>query len=1181
MLLTNHDSLPVDLPDEVIEAQENGELVIFAGAGVSMGSPSNLPNFYGLACKICDEYGIPFDESYKDKIDIFLGLLEDKYKFVHEKAQKIINDMNPKFNSLHNYIVSLFHNNKNLRIITTNYDDLLTKAAKTYYDKDIEEYFAPALPIGNDFSGIVYLHGNIDKNPERMVLTDCDFGKAYLTEGWARRFLQQVFQEFSVLFIGYSHEDMLMKYFSRGLVVKVRKRYALTWNERSANWSNLRIQSVDYPHGEFNKKHYYLYEALKYWSEMTRMDFFSTQRRIGEIVSIGPLADARSISTLEYLLTKNVHLRYFIQNASTLEWYKWARDKSYMDCIFKSESNEDEERISLFSDWFVKNLIVEFANFGFDTFIYYEHNMNPILYYDIHRFLNYTTNALDPMLIGKWINILRYISLKSNSQYFGMSQLLLKIRPDQDLSTCFILFDFLTTFVLQPQREYGLIKDNYSIRWKPILLGDSHTFNSFINKVENNPTLFCEKLCAIMTNNLILLYESLFSIGQTWDSISFHRSSIAGHEQDRYSEEFDPIIDLLRFCILSLLNTSPKLANYYIEIWSNSNVTLLRRFSIYAQADNIRKKPLLRLKWLIAKSLLFEYGLKKEIFYLIKKCFGRLNKVEQNSIASQFIEIFNQKKDKDEDLYELYNLFIWITRITSDCEIVKEKLDEIKSNYPEWIPREYPDLDFHMSTSVAEYKSPVSVEELLSKPPTDWLEFVINYKGGDTFEEPDRFGLLEYLAAACSRNPKWGITFLSLFAKVGFNDKDTISAFYQGLKDALIDEKLWGMLFDIIIENPGFAEPHYYLAWLMNEGMEDDNKKIPYNLLNKAEKVSDIIWDTEDNDDWSDLSISGALNHFGGKTALFWLYVLSDRRQVEKLSEIPKSYKDRFENIIHGESKKEIYGLMYLGSQLPFLLSIDRKWASEKILPIFDFSRNSNIAIYVWEGYLILCRFHPNFVQSILYLYQNAINNINCYRELWRKMLEHIAAIMLYCDQSNHEDNTIIELIKKLDKDEDKAIIIRNLEHGINRLDNKSKENLWQRWIKDYWLKRNINVPNYLGSKEKSAFIAFSLEFNLAFNEIPMLIKGYSELEIDNRFFYSLRKKKDIVDVHPNSLAQFLTLILKNSNVNIQPYYCRELNEIVLDLKKNKCRHEELRKLCVEIKKKGCDLEKGLEDYFN
>jgi hypothetical protein len=50
-----------------------------------------------------------------------------------------------------------------------------------------------------------------------IVLTDSDFGRAYLTEGWARRFLVDLFRHFTVLFVGYSHSDTVMHYLARAL----------------------------------------------------------------------------------------------------------------------------------------------------------------------------------------------------------------------------------------------------------------------------------------------------------------------------------------------------------------------------------------------------------------------------------------------------------------------------------------------------------------------------------------------------------------------------------------------------------------------------------------------------------------------------------------------------------------------------------------------------------------------------------------------------------------------------------------------------------------------------------------------------------------------------------------------------------------------------------------------------
>ena len=39
----------INFPNEIIDAVNEGRLVVFAGAGVSMGEPTMLPNFEDLA----------------------------------------------------------------------------------------------------------------------------------------------------------------------------------------------------------------------------------------------------------------------------------------------------------------------------------------------------------------------------------------------------------------------------------------------------------------------------------------------------------------------------------------------------------------------------------------------------------------------------------------------------------------------------------------------------------------------------------------------------------------------------------------------------------------------------------------------------------------------------------------------------------------------------------------------------------------------------------------------------------------------------------------------------------------------------------------------------------------------------------------------------------------------------
>ncbi|MCX6639147.1 MAG: SIR2 family protein [bacterium] len=200
----------IDFPRELIDAQAEKNLVIFAGAGVSMPHPSNYPNFRDLANKIAEgkstkrKMGEPFDQ--------FLGRLNDEGVKVHEITRDLLSDPNSNPNRLHSSILKLFPDTVNTRIVTTNFDTHFSKVI----DNKTKIYSAPALPLGNNFRGLVHLHGSVVDDIDHLILTDHDFGRAYLTEGWASRFLQEMYAKYTVLFIGYSHNDPIMNYLTRG-----------------------------------------------------------------------------------------------------------------------------------------------------------------------------------------------------------------------------------------------------------------------------------------------------------------------------------------------------------------------------------------------------------------------------------------------------------------------------------------------------------------------------------------------------------------------------------------------------------------------------------------------------------------------------------------------------------------------------------------------------------------------------------------------------------------------------------------------------------------------------------------------------------------------------------------------------------------------------------------------------
>jgi NAD-dependent SIR2 family protein deacetylase len=171
----------INVPEPLIEAQRNGALVVFAGAGVSMPPPSDYPNFEQLAEEIAA--GSALTREDHETLERFLGRLENRGVRVHRLARDRLTNPSSRPNRLHYDLLRLFDSESDVRLVTTNFDSHFTTAARELFDDEVSIFDAPALPLGDRFEGIVYLHGSVERDPEQLVLTDKDFGRAYLTEG--------------------------------------------------------------------------------------------------------------------------------------------------------------------------------------------------------------------------------------------------------------------------------------------------------------------------------------------------------------------------------------------------------------------------------------------------------------------------------------------------------------------------------------------------------------------------------------------------------------------------------------------------------------------------------------------------------------------------------------------------------------------------------------------------------------------------------------------------------------------------------------------------------------------------------------------------------------------------------------------------------------------------------------
>lgn len=300
-----------NIPDELLIAQEQGEVLFLCGAGVSM--PAGLPSFLKLACLVAADRGMPKDDPLRSRIEDALSGKCDTPPLdgVFEQLREAYGDaaveasvakmlrLKPKATiATHETILALSRDQHGRgRVLTTNFDTSFERA-----DKKLKRISAPLLPELRDehpLDGVVYLHGRLSPKPDAtaprspLVLSAADFGRAYLAEGWATRFMLDVLSRYVVVLVGYSADDPPINYLLQGLrslkASTTRSIYAFAPETpgASALWRKRKVEAILYDPAD--QSHSGLWNSLRAWAERAR-DHDAWRRGIIELSQRGPRA---------------------------------------------------------------------------------------------------------------------------------------------------------------------------------------------------------------------------------------------------------------------------------------------------------------------------------------------------------------------------------------------------------------------------------------------------------------------------------------------------------------------------------------------------------------------------------------------------------------------------------------------------------------------------------------------------------------------------------------------------------------------------------------------------------------------------------------------------------------------------------------------------------------------------
>ncbi|GAA0616001.1 MULTISPECIES: SIR2 family protein [Thalassospira] len=268
-----------DIPHELISAQRNGQVIFFCGAGISV--PAELPGFKCLTENVAQKLHATDHDIVKNMIergeyDRVFSWLRQHYPS-DQVDYHILNSLKvPRSPKLENHRNLLKLSKTPLGeplVVTTNFDRLFERA-----QEGLKHYTAPFLPdlqMDRDASGIIYLHGRWQKpnlkNPPKynLVISSQDFGKAYLSHGWAARFLSNILRTRTIVLIGYSGDDTLVRYLLEGLNAETGAAHTNVYafdcgseGEVNRKWSSLGVNAIPYP------DHSDLWKTIEEWSKL-------------------------------------------------------------------------------------------------------------------------------------------------------------------------------------------------------------------------------------------------------------------------------------------------------------------------------------------------------------------------------------------------------------------------------------------------------------------------------------------------------------------------------------------------------------------------------------------------------------------------------------------------------------------------------------------------------------------------------------------------------------------------------------------------------------------------------------------------------------------------------------------------------------------------------------------------
>jgi hypothetical protein len=657
----------------------------------SAAPPSLLPGFRGLAEEIADELGrsdlIPSDPDEPVQFDLVMGELNELQHDVHARVSSRLRST-VKPNSYHSDLLQLISGQGHLpRIVTTNFD-LLFEIAAARLGITLPVSIAPALPLGNQFDGLVHLHGPVDPSPsQRMVVTDTDFGQAYITDGWATQFLTRMFEKYTVVFVGYSADDTVMRYLARALPTEGSTRFAFMEEEQAATmkakWERLSITPIPYP-SPAAARHVSLQSFITHWRER---DTATPQQRfdlVQAIVQRGP-NDLAGERELRWLLGEWEYAQHFMNAADPAVWMQRLDELEIIDELFNPEAVATEV-LEARAQWAARALHTDDGAAFLSVVSRHDGHLSWSMWSRVwlHLYQDYKP-------VNEHRQLLLLLAADQSSRDNERLSGLLRPVAEKDVQAAEVLLNHLLRprLKFQPRRSWlggrDSLDTDLALGWKNSAIRDAW------------PTLLAhlsdpDHLVSVVLNLIreVEATESLFGGNERRYALSLRRPQVDGIERFGRDDPYVLVVDIARDLLREFVRSEgTQRAIRYLD----SSSEMIQRLALDSLVEARSGEADILLRLLIERDLVFGIATKPEVYRLLRSGYRHASLEVKVELIAHIRGSVPPEREAEVRDYERYNGLVWMSDGVPADDPIVSALAEEQAQHKDFGPRERPDLN--------------------------------------------------------------------------------------------------------------------------------------------------------------------------------------------------------------------------------------------------------------------------------------------------------------------------------------------------------------------------------------------------------------------------------------------------------------------------------------------------------